>query len=186
MFKQLVSGILIVALLSSCATNGTPAIEPPVEEAKEQHYRVIPAEPEENAANYLRELRRNEENQLLPIGPELLLRSAIYKDNFSVEYYISGYFDSDGSFTSDSPAYDTLLVRSNGKVYPLVPLAYNCYIKSLTCSEDFNGNILHVWALTDYPIALYEYTYDSEADSFMENTKDYEQEGKLTFADFFF
>jgi hypothetical protein len=179
MLKQFVCAVLFAIMFTSCAYN-TTNIEPP----HEPHYRVIPSEPEENANNHLKELRLNEENQLLPIGPDLFLKSAIREENYSVEYYVSALRGSDGSFTFDSPSYNTLLVRTNGKIYPLESVVYNYYISSLICAENVNGNVFNIWVMTEYPaLALYEYAYDSESDSFRGTGKYYNQDGRLTVAD---
>jgi hypothetical protein len=156
MLKQFVCAVLFAIMFTSCAYN-TTNIEPP----QEPYYRVIPAEPEENAENHLYIQTRNEKNEVIPSDSPLHLQSAIYSEDYSVEYYVS--------LTYDRPIWDTLLVRTNGKIYPLFSCAPNVLIHSLITSQDIENESCTLWAITgESSLSFFKYTYDPAQDAYIE------------------
>jgi len=183
--KQLVLVFVLVIALSACAQEGTLVpvefsepqeeyytltvagepetlvLETPSLTQDEPHFRIIHAEPEENA-----------EHHLFHWAVPLHLWSAIYTENIAVEYSTNLYFDEEGKLWVDSPAWTTLLVRKNNRIYPLHSLGANNFVVPIRIAQCPESGFYTIWAIGstrgDDRLRFYEYNYDPELDAFIE------------------
>ena len=129
-----------------------PIEETPVLEWWETHYRIIPGEPEENV-----------ENHITHHGTPLYLRKSFYGESITVEYYTC-----DGG---DRPAWSTLLLYKNDRVYPLHSVQPNRFVWSITGARFYRDEGYVIWVQTFNTgghFMFWKYTYDFEKDAFIE------------------
>jgi len=117
----------------------------------ESHFRIIHAEPEENA-----------ENHLFFAGVPLELVSAFYGEDVTIEYFVS-------SSEFAPPYHTTLLLRTSGKIYPLVSLGHLSAHSILGTHNHFNDSYTF-WVISADPMGFifYQYSYDPEQGAFVE------------------